>query len=120
MKKNIKYLLIFVISILSLIGLTVLLSRTIFKDKLIEYAIKLNQDEQKLIQSYYVSEIPVESKNFAEDFKSIHDIVSENCPLCEHKGYDLDSLYNSFANRIANESITKVDYDYCFVNILLH
>lgn len=110
MKKNIKYLLIFVISILSLIGLTVLLSRTIFKDKLIEYAIKLNQDEQKLIQSYYVSEIPVESNNFAEDFKSIHDIVSENCPLCEHKGYDLDSLYNSFANRIANESITKVDY----------
>ena len=110
MKKNIKYLLIFVISILSLIGLTVLLSRTIFKDKLIEYAIKLNQDEQKLIQSYYVSEIPVESNNFAEDFKSIHDIVSENCPLCEHKGYDLDSHYNSFANRIANESITKVDY----------
>lgn len=110
MKKNIKYLLIFVISILSLIGLTVLLSRTIFKDKLIEYAIKLNQDEQKLIQSYYVSEIPVESNNFAEDFKSIHDIVSENCPLCEHKGYDWDSLYNSFANRIANESITKVDY----------
>lgn len=110
MKKSLKYLLIFVISILSLIGLTVLLSRTIFKDKLIEYAIKLNQDEQKLIQSYYVSEIPVESNNFAEDFKSIHDIVSENCPLCEHKGYDLDSLYNSFANRIANESITKVDY----------
>jgi hypothetical protein len=76
MKKNIKYLLIFVINILSLIGLTVLLSRTIFKDKLIEYAIKLNQDEQKLIQSYYVSEIPVEPKYFAEDFKSIHDIVS--------------------------------------------
>ena len=110
MKKNIKYLLIFVISILSLIGLTVLFSRTIFKDKLIEYAIKLNQDEQKLIQSYYVSEIPVEPENFAEDFKSIHDIVSENCPLSKHKGYDLDSIYNSLANRIANESMTKADY----------
>ena len=80
------------------------------KDKLIEYAIKLNQDEQKLIQSYYVSEIPVEPENFAEDFKSIHDIVSENCPLSKHKGYDLDSIYNSFANRIANESMTKADY----------
>ena len=97
MKKGLKYFLIFVLSILSLIGLTVLLSRTIFKDKLIEYAIKLNQDEQKLIQSYYVSEIPVEPENFAEDFKSIHDIVSENCPLSKHKGYNLDSIYNSFS-----------------------
>ena len=110
MKKSFKYILFSVLGIVVFLGLTVLLSRTIFKDKLIEYAIKLNQSEQKMIQSYYVSEIPVESNNFAEDFKSIHDIVSENCPLCEHKGYDLDSLYNSFANRIANESITKVDY----------
>lgn len=110
MKKGIKYFLIFVLSILCLICLTVVLSRTIFKDKLIEYAIKLNQDEQKLIQSYYVSEIPVEPGNFADDLKSIHDIVSENCPLSKHKGYDLDSIYNSFANRIANESMTKTDY----------
>lgn len=110
MKKSIKYFLIFVLSILCLICLTVVLSRTIFKDKLIEYAIKLNQDEQKQIQSYYVSEIPVKTENFAADFKSIHDIVSENCPLSKHKGYDLDSIYNSFANRIANESMTKADY----------
>lgn len=110
MKKYIKYLLIIILSILCLICLTVLLCRTIFKEELIEYAIKLNQDEQKLIKSYYASEIPVEPENFAADFKSIHDIVTENCPLCEHKGYDLDSLYNSFANRIANEPMTKVDY----------
>lgn len=110
MKKGIKYFLFFVFSILCLLGLTVLLSRTIFKDKLIEYAIKLNQSEQKQIKSYYVSEIPVEPEYFAEDFKSIHDIVSEKCLLCEHKGYDMDSLYYSFANRIANESMTKADY----------
>ncbi|MBR4887422.1 MAG: peptidase S41 [Muribaculaceae bacterium] len=110
MKKGLKYFLIFVLSILCLLCLTVVLSRTIFKDKLIEYAIKLNQDEQKLIQSYYVSEIPVEPENFAEDFKSIHDIVSENCPLSKHKGYNLDSIYNSFSYRIANESMTKADY----------
>ena len=77
---------------------------------MIEYAIKLNQSEQKQIKSYYVSEIPVEPKYFAEDFKSIHDIVSGKCLLCEHKGYDMDSLYYSFANRIANESMTKADY----------
>lgn len=67
MKKSLKYLLIFVISILSLIGLTVLLSRSIFKDKLIEYAIKLNQDEQKLIQSYYVSDIADELQSHGID-----------------------------------------------------
>ena len=110
MKKGIKYFLFFVFSILCLLGLTVLLSRTIFKDKLIEYAIKLNQSEQKQIKSYYVSEIPVEPKYFAEDFKSIHDIVSENCSLSKHKAYDMDSLYNFFANRIVNESMTKADY----------
>ena len=110
MKKGIKYFLISVLSILCIIVLAILLSRTIFKDELIEYAIKLNQDKQKLIQSYYVSEIPVELKNFAEDFKSIHDIVSENCSLSKHKAYDMDSLYNFFANRIVNESMTKADY----------
>lgn len=110
MKKGIKYFLLSILGIFIFLGLTVLLSRTIFKDKLIEFAIKFNQNEQKLIQSYYVSEIPVEPENFAEDFKSIHDIVSENCPLSKHKGYDLDSIYNSFANRIANESMTKADY----------
>ena len=110
MKKVIKYFLIIVLSFIVLLGLAILLSRTIFKDVLIEYAIKLNQDKQKLIQSYYVSEIPVEPKYFTEDFKSIHDIVSENCSLSKHKGYDMDSLYNSFANRIANETMTKSDY----------
>ena len=110
MKKGIKYFLLSILGIFIFLGLTVLLSRTMFKDKLIEYAIKLNQNEQKLIQSYYVSEIPVEHENLAEDFKSLHDIVSENCPLSKHKGYDLDSIYNSFANRIANESMTKADY----------
>ena len=110
MKKGIKYFLLSILGIFIFLGLTVLLSRTMFKDKLIEYAIKLNQNEQKLIQWYYVSEIPVEPENFAEDFKSIHDIVSENCPLSKHKGYDLGSIYNSLANRIANESMTKADY----------
>ncbi|MBR3757116.1 MAG: peptidase S41 [Bacteroidaceae bacterium] len=110
MKKSFKYILFSVLGIVVFLGLTVLLSRTIFKDKLIEYAIKLNQSEQKMIQSYYVSEIPVEAEYFAEDFKSIHDIVSGKCQLCGHKGYDMDSLYYSFANRIANESMTKADY----------
>ena len=81
MKKGFRYILLSTLGIIIFLGLTVLLSRTIFKDKLIEYAIKLNQDEQKLIQSYYVSEIPVEPEYFAEDFKSIHDIVSGKLPF---------------------------------------
>ena len=110
MKKSIKYFLISVLSVLSVICLIVLLSRTIFKDELIEYAIKLNQDKQKQIQSYFISEIPVEPENFAEDFRSIHKIVSNNCHLCKQKGYDMDSLYNSFANRIEADVVTKSDY----------
>ena len=98
MKKGVKYFLIFVLSVIGLLGLSVLLARSIFKDKLIEYAIKLDQEKQQLIQSYYASEIPVNPENFAEDFKSIHDIVSENSLLCERNGYDLESLYTSFAN----------------------
>lgn len=97
MKKCIKYFLIFALSILSLFGIIVLLSRTIFKNELIEYAIRLNQEKQKLIKSYYVTEIPVEPENFAEDFKSIHKIVSNNCPLCEQKGYDMDSIFSDFS-----------------------
>ena len=77
---------------------------------MIEYVIKLKQEKQKQIQSYYISEIPVEPEYFAEDFKSIHDIVSEKCSLSKQKGYDMDSIYNSFANRIVNEHMSKADY----------
>ena len=110
MKKSIKYFIILVSSILVLLGITILLARTIFKDELIEYVIKLKQEKQKQIQSYYISEIPVEPEYFAEDFKSIHDIVSEKCSLSKQKGYDMDSIYNSFANRIVNEHMSKADY----------
>lgn len=110
MKKTHRYITLSVLSIVGLCGLAVLLSVTMFKDKLIEFIIDQEQEKRQLIQSYFVSELPVEPEYFAEDFKSIHKIVSENCALCQQKGYNLNSLYYSFICRIENESMTKTDY----------
>ena len=76
MKKSIKYFLLSLLSIVGLLGLGILLSVTVFKDQLVEYIIEQDNENRKLIQSYFVSELPVEPEYFAEDFKSIHDIVS--------------------------------------------
>lgn len=114
MKKIHRYIILSALSIIGLLGLTVLLSVTVFKDKLkdklIEFVIEQEQEKLQLIQSYSVSELPVKPECFAEDFESIHKIVSENCALCDHKGYNLDSLYYSCISRIENESMTKTDY----------
>ncbi len=110
MKKSIKYFLLSLLSIVGLLGLGILLSVTVFKDQLVEYIIEQDNENRKLIQSYFVSELPVEPENFSEDFQSIHDIVSKHCPLCSYKDYDIDSLYRSFANRIEAEVTTRTDY----------
>ncbi len=110
MNKFLKYSLITILSVIALAGITVILGVTVFKDSLIEYIIKQDEEKRKLIQSYFVSELPVEAEHFAEDFKSIHDIVAEQCILSKHKGYEIDSLYNSFVQRIENKAITKADY----------
>lgn len=120
MKKRIKYFLLSLLSIVGLLELGILLSVTVFKGQLVEYIIEQDNENRKLIQSYFVSELPVEPENFAEDFQSIHDIVSKHCPLCSYKDYDIDSLYRSFANRIEAEVTTRTIMDYCFVNILRH
>ena len=100
----------FAITLLAIVGLlvlTFLLSVTIFKDKLVNY---LSQSNQEQIQTYYVADIPVEPENFAIDFKSIHSQVVEKCSLYKQKGYDIDSIYTTFANRIGSNVQTKADY----------
>ena len=107
MKKFLKYLIVSILSIVGLLGIAIVLSVTVFKDALIEFITKSQQEEMK---SYYISELPVEPEQFAEDFKSIHDQVIEKCSLCKQKGYDMDSLYTTFSNRIGSEVQTKEDY----------
>ncbi len=107
MRKVIKYFLITLIAIVGLLATTVILCRTIFKDELIKYLTKLQTEE---MTHYFVADIPVEPENFAEDFESIHKQVVENCSLYKQKGYDIDSLYTTFASRIGDDVQTKAEY----------
>ena len=95
--KIFKHFAIMLLAIIGLLVLTIMLSVTFFKKELVSY---LSQSNQEQIQTYYVTNIPVEPENFAIDFKSIHSQVVEKCSLYKQKGYDIDSIYTSFANRI--------------------
>lgn len=108
--KTLKFIAITILSIVGLFGLTIVLSATVFKDELIEHLTEQEQKEQGEIKAYFVSELPVEPENFAEDFKSIHEQVVENCSLYKQKDYNIDSIYESFANRIGKDVRTKADY----------
>lgn len=105
--KIFKHFAITLLAIVGLLVLTILLSVTFFKKELVSYLSKSNQEQ---IQTYYVADIPVEPENFAEDFKSIHSQVVEKCSLYKQKGYDIDSIYTTFANRIGRNVQTKADY----------
>lgn len=108
--KILKYFLIGLLSLIGLLGLALVLSVTLFKDELIEWVAEQELKENEKYKPYYIAEIPVESENFAEDFRSIHEQVLEECSLYEQKSYAIDSLYTSFANRIGDEVQTKTDY----------
>ena len=105
--KILKYFAITLLAIIGLLALTILLSATVFKDELANY---LSQSNQEQVQTYHVANIPVESENFSEDFKSIHSQVVEYCSLYKQKGYDIDSIYSTFASRIGSSVLTKADY----------
>ena len=105
--KILKYFATTLLTIIGLLVLIAILSVTVFRDELINYLSKSNQEQ---IQTYYVANIPVEPENFAEDFKSIHEQVVEECSLYKQKGYDIDSIYATFANKIGNSVLTKEDY----------
>ncbi len=105
--KILKHFAITLLAIIGLLVLTILLSVTVFKDELVNY---LSKSKQEQIQTYYVANIPVKPENFAEDFKSIHSQVVEKCSLYKQKGYNIDSIYTTYANRIERSVQTKVDY----------
>lgn len=105
-----KRFLIALFSVVCLLGLVAILSATVFKEELTGWAIKQKMKKYEQLKMYYVAEIPVEPENFAEDFKSIHEQVLEECSLYEQKGINMDSLYSTLAKRIGNEVKTKADY----------
>lgn len=107
MKKFIKYFFITILTTICLLATVVTLSVTVFKEELVDFLSKAEQQEQP---KHFVSEIPVEPAQFAEDFESIHQQVVEHCSLYKQKGYDIDSLYTVFADRIGRDVQTKTDY----------
>ena len=108
--KTLKCIAIAILSIVGLLGLTILLSATVFKEELTEYLTEQERQEQSDIKAYFASELPVEPENFTEDFKSIHEQVVEECSLYKQKSYNIDSLYTSLANRIGKDVKTKANY----------
>lgn len=107
MKKFIKYFFITILTTICLLATVVTLSVTVFKEELVDFLSKAEQQEQP---KHFVSEIPVEPAQFAEDFESIHQQVVEHCSLYKQKEYDIDSLYTVFADRIECNVQTKTDY----------
>ncbi|MBE6309999.1 MAG: peptidase S41 [Bacteroidales bacterium] len=105
-----KHFVIIALSIVLVLVLTAVLSVTVFKEELIEWVVQQKMKEYEKYKSYYVAEIPVESENFAEDFEDIHKQVVKECSLWEHKGINMDSLYNVFAKRIVTDVKSKTDY----------
>ena len=80
-----KRFLIALFSVVCLLGLVAILSATVFKEELTEWAIKQKMKKYDQLKIYYVSEIPVEPENFAEDFKSIHKQVLKNVHYTNRK-----------------------------------
>ena len=83
MKRVIKYFFITLLSIIALLGVAVALAMTVFRDELISLVSKTTTAE---IKTYYIADLPVEPKQFAEDFESIHQQVVKECTLYKQKG----------------------------------
>lgn len=60
--------------------------------------------------SYYLSEIPLNRKQFGDDFHEIHQIVLDNYSFYRKKHLNMDSLYQVFPQRIENSVETPADY----------
>ena len=107
MKRVFRVIIITIISVVAILGIATVLSVTVFRDELIDLASKMATEK---IKTYYIANIPIEAEQFAEDFESIHKQVVKECSLYKQKGYDIDSLYTSFADRIAHNVRTREDY----------
>ena len=116
-----KRFLIALFSIVCLLGLVAILSATVFKEELTEWAIKQKMKKYEQLKMYYVAEIPVEPENFAEDFKSIHQQVIKECinatvNLSVYK-QNRDLLYNSLSD-YGYECVKPEGAFYLFVKAL--
>ncbi len=66
-------------------------------------------DDELEIKQFFISELPLQPSEFEADFDELHQLVMENYSLYESKGLDMDSLYQSFSERV-RQARTTADY----------
>ncbi len=66
-------------------------------------------DDELEIKQFFISELPLQPSEFATDFDEMHQIVMENYSLYEIKELEMDSLYQSFSERV-RQARTTADY----------
>ncbi len=66
-------------------------------------------DDELEIKQFFVSELPLQPSEFEADFDELHQIVMENYSLYESKELNMDSLYQSFSERV-RQARTTADY----------
>lgn len=101
MKKSIKITLIVLIGIIGflLIGL----------GSLIVYA-KFFSNQQEETVRYYADELNIGKNDFKNEFDEIYNITLENYSLYKSKRLNMDSIHNSFLQRIENPHIDNIEF----------
>ena len=66
-------------------------------------------DKQIDVENFYLAELPLNSSQFEEDFKEIHQTVMENYSLYQAKHLNMDSLYQACDARV-RQAQTGTDY----------
>ncbi len=61
------------------------------------------------VTPYFIAELPLQPSEFMADFGEVHQIVVENYSLYESKRLNMDSLYQSFSERV-RQAQTTTDY----------
>lgn len=70
---------------------------------------KYFHNQEPEVESFYLSELPLNASQFEADFEEIHQIVLENYSLYPSKHLNMDSLHQVFAAR-ARQAKTPTDY----------
>ena len=73
------------------------------------YANYFYNDKQIDVENFYLAELPLNSSQFEEDFKEIHQTVMENYSLYQAKHLNMDSLYQACDARV-RQAQTGTDY----------
>lgn len=61
------------------------------------------------VESFYLSELPLKTSQFKDDFEEIHRIVMENYSLYQAKHLNMDSLYQTYA-ALVHRTQNTADY----------